>query len=189
MLTRDAFQFAALWLKRECSKALPFWDQARSYYAASKELPAQSSPLTSYYCFLNAAKALLTVKGINFSNYHGISGERDPASKSALRNEKVAFRGGGILPALSKLLEEEEKEEEHSLKDILSNLPFIHRAYRYTFRSHPEMFIPLTKVVYRKGVSNEVWISAEIEGRHADGRSLAHCLLTLRWTMAIRRSV
>ena len=62
VLARDAFQFAELWLKRECPDALPFWDQARSYYVASRTLPAQSSPLTSYFCFLNAAKSLLTAK-------------------------------------------------------------------------------------------------------------------------------
>jgi hypothetical protein len=60
VLARDAFQFAGLWLKRECPKALPFWEQSHSYYLASRHLPAQSSPLTSYYCFLNATKSLLT---------------------------------------------------------------------------------------------------------------------------------
>ena len=104
VLARDAFQFAELWLKRECPKALPFWDQARSYYTASRSLPAQSSPLTSYFCFLNAAKALLTVKGVDFSDYHGVSGKFDPISKRALSNEKIAFKGGGILPALSRFL-------------------------------------------------------------------------------------
>jgi YaaC-like Protein len=172
VLARDAFQFAGLWLKRECPKALPFWEQAQSYYAASKSLPTQSSPLTSYYCFLNAAKALLTVKGVDFSDYHGISGAFDPLAKRALRNEKVAFKGGGILPALSRLLEEEEETDEHTLTDILSNLPFIHRAFRYTFRSHPELFIPLRGIVYRKGDDDYVWITAKIEGRFADGRSL-----------------
>jgi len=176
VLARDAFQFAELWLKRECPDALPFWEQARSYYVASSSLPAQSSPLTSYYCFLNAAKSLLMVKGIDFSNYHGVSGTFDPASKRALRNEMIAFKGGGILPALSKLLEEEEQEDEHSLTDILSNLPFIHRAYRYTFRSHPELFIPLRNVVYRKGNDDYVWVTAKIEGHFADGRSLSTLL-------------
>lgn len=173
VLARDAFQFAALWLKRVCPKALPFWEQAQSYYSASRHLPTQSSPLTTYYCFLNAAKALLTVKGVDFSNHHGVSGKFDPESKRTLRNELVAFKGGGILPELSKLLGEEEQRDEHSLTDILSNLPFIHRAFRHTFRSHPELFVPLRNVVYRRGTDNYVWMTAKIEGRFADGRSLA----------------
>jgi YaaC-like Protein len=135
-------------------------------------LPAQSSPLTSYYCLLNAAKTLLTVKGVDFSDYHGVTGTFDPLSKRALRNERVAFKGGGILPALSKLLQEEEQEDEHTLTEILSNLPFIHRAFRYTFRSHPELFIPVRNVVYRKGSDDYVWVTARIDGRFADGRSL-----------------
>ena len=173
VLANDAFQFAELWLKRECSQALPFWQQARSYYVASRHLPAQSSPLTSYYCFLNAAKTLLTVKGLDFSNYHGVTGKFDPTSKRALRNEKIKFSGGGILAALSRLLEEEEKEDEHTLTEVLSNLPFIHRAFRHTFRSHPELFIPIGNVGYRKSQEDYVWVTASIEGRFADGRSLS----------------
>ena len=173
VLARDAFQFAELWLERECPAAIPFWDQARSYYTASRSLPAQSSPLTSYFCFLNAGKSLLTVKGINFADYHGVSGRFDPASKRALRNERITFKGGGILVELSRLLEEEERADEHTLKDVLSNLQFIHRAYRYTFRSHPELFIPLRDVVYRKDEKNYIWLTARIEGRFADGRSLS----------------
>jgi hypothetical protein len=172
VLARDGFQFAALWLARECREALPFWEQAQSYYSASRHLPPRSSPLTIYYCFLNAVKALLTVKGVDFRPYHGVSGAFDPTSKRALANERIEFKGGGILPALSQYLEEEEQIEEHSLKDILSNLPFIHRPFRYTFRAHPEMFIPLRELVYRKGTGDYVWVTGRVEGRLADGRSL-----------------
>jgi hypothetical protein len=55
-------------------------------------------------------------------------GEFDPLSKRVLINEMITFKGGGILPDLSRYLEEEETEEEHTLTAILSNLPFIHRA-------------------------------------------------------------
>jgi hypothetical protein len=154
-------------------KTLPYWQQARSYFVASRNLPARSSPLTSYYCFLNAAKTLLTVKNVPFSDQHGVTGTFLPLSKRVLGNEVIAFKGGGVFPALSRYLEEEENAEEHTLTAILSNLPFIHRAYRYTFRSHPELFIPLRGVVYRKGSDDYVWITAKIEGRFADGRSLA----------------
>jgi hypothetical protein len=173
VLAGDAFQFAELWLKRECPVALPFWHQAQSYYRASMDLPPRSSPLTSYYCFLNAAKSLLLVKGVKFSDYHGVSGRHDPTSKRALRNEMIHFQAGGILRELSRLLEEEEKADEHSLTEVLSNLPFIHRAFRYTFRSHPELFIPVRQIVYRKNDDNYLWITATVEGRFADGRTLA----------------
>jgi hypothetical protein len=172
VLARDVFQFGALWLARECKDALPFWEQARTYYDASKTLPAQSSPLTSYYCFLNATKALLTVKGVPFSDHHGVSGDFS-ASKRALKNEKISFKGGGVIAALSRYLQEPEKNTEHNLQQVLSNLPFIHRAYRYTYQSHPELFIPIRSVVYRKHPTADlIWVTADIEGKFADDRSL-----------------
>lgn len=97
VLARDAFQFGTLWLKRRCPTALPYWEQARSYYEASKHLPAQSSPLTSYYCFLNAAKALLTVKGVAFAERHGIAGNFDPQSQRSLGNEIIKSKVQALL--------------------------------------------------------------------------------------------
>lgn len=173
VLTRDAFQFAELWLKRHCKEALPFWRQAENYYEASRNLPAVSAPLTSYYCFLNAAKALLTVKGVKFSERHGVSGNFDPTAKRALSNEVVKIQSAGIMTALSTYLQEPETSPTHSLTDMLANLPFIHRSFRHTFKSQKEMFIPLRNVVYRKHPTDEyVWFTAEITGRFADKRSL-----------------
>lgn len=173
VLARDAFQFAELWLARNCQEALPYWKQSRIYFNASRALPAQSSPLTSYYCFLNAVKALLIVKRQEFSDRHGVSGDFDPASKRALRNEKIEIQGSGILPVLARYFGENCAENVYSLTDILSNLPLIHRAFRYTFRSHPELFIPLRNVIYRRHPNDHyIWFSANIDGRFSDRRSL-----------------
>lgn len=170
VLARDAFVFALLWLKRRCPEAVPYWEQAKAYYEASQTLPAESSPLTNYYCFLNATKALLIVKGESFSDRHGVSGEF-AASKRSLVNESINFQGGGVVATLARYLGESVAET-HNLKDVLSNLPFIHRAFRYTFTSHPEVFIPVRKLVYRKHPSaNYVWLSAHVTGRFADGRT------------------
>lgn len=173
VLTRDPFQFTELWLRRHCKDALPFWRQAENYYNASRILPPVSSPLTSYYCFLNAVKALLTVKKVRFSERHGVSGEFDPVAKRVLSNETVKIHSSGVLAALSGYLDEPETNAEHSLTSLLANLPFIHRAYRHTFKSQSELFIPIKNVVYRKHPSDSyVWFSAEISGRFADNRSL-----------------
>ncbi|MEM7120555.1 MAG: YaaC family protein [Pseudomonadota bacterium] len=172
VLARDAFEFALLWLKRHCKEAVPYWEQARAYYQASGHLPAESSPLTSYYCFLNAVKALLIVKGQKFSDRHGVSGDFE-SSKRALVNEQINFQGGGVIAALSRYLKEAETENVCNLKDVLSNLPFIHRAFRHTFTSHSELFIPVRNVVYRKHPdANYVWLSADVDGRFADGRAM-----------------
>jgi len=148
VLTREPFQFADLWLKRNCKTALPFWRQAANYYVASRSLPVESSPLTSYYCFLNAVKALLTVKKATYSEVHGISGDYDPTSKRALSNEIVTFRPAGIISSLSRYLNEPERNTQHSLTALLANLPFIHRAYRHTFKSQGELFIPPRNALY-----------------------------------------
>ena len=172
VLARDAFEFALLWLKRNCEEALPYWEQAKAYYVASSSLPPQSSPLTSYYCFLNAVKSLLIVKKERFADRHGVTGEFE-SSKRALTNEKINIQNSGIVAALSKALGEDEQETEFSLKEILSNLPFIHRAFRHTYTSHNELFIPVRKLTYRKHpTDNYVWLSADVEGRFADGRFL-----------------
>lgn len=173
VLTRDAFQFTELWLRRHCREALPYWKQAANYYSASRSLPAVSAPLTSYYCFLNATKALLTVKNIAFSERHGVSGEFEPTAKRVLSNETVKIQSAGIMSALADYLKEPEERKEHSLTELLANLPFIHRSYRHTFQSQKELFIPIRNTVYRKHPTDDyVWFTAEIVGRYADKRSL-----------------
>ena len=172
VLTRDPFQFAELWLKRKCRDAIPYWQQARHYYLASKNLPTTSAPLTLYYCFLNATKALLTVKGRTFKEWHGVSGDYDPTTKRSLSNEIITIKNSGIVSELSKYLDEPESTTSHSLSDILGNLPFIHRAYRHTFTTKKELFIPLRNTCYRKHKDlNKVWFGAEITGVFADKRT------------------
>lgn len=173
VLTRDTFEFVDLWLARNCKKALPFWRQAEAYHAASKALPPISAPLTSYYCFLNCVKALLIVKNRNFSDRHGVAGDWNPASKRALSNEIITVQGAGILTSLSDYLGERNLPREFNLADALGNIPYIHRAFRHTFTSKPEIFVPLHNLVYRRHPTDPYfWFSAEIRGRHADPRSL-----------------
>ena len=173
VLTRDTFEFVGLWLTRTCKEALPFWRQAEAYHSASKELPPISAPLTSYYCFLNCVKALLLVKGKNFSDRHGVTGDWNPASKRTLSNEVITVQGAGILTSLSDYLGEANLPNEFTLLDALGNIPYIHRAFRHTFRSKPEIFIPLHNLVYRRHPSDPYfWFSAELKGRFADPRAL-----------------
>jgi hypothetical protein len=173
ILTADSFQYAKLWLKRNCKEALPYWEQAENYFLASRNLSPMSSPLTSYYCFLNAVKALLTVKRVQFVEKHGVSGSQGINAKRSLSNEIIKIEASGIVSSLSKYLQENQIQTEHSLYDLLANLPFIHRAFRHTFKSNSELFIPLENLVYRKHpTDNYIWFSAEIIGRYSDRRSL-----------------
>src|SRR5689334_13528128 len=75
ILVDDQWYYVDMWLKRnKFDSALVFWRQAEQFAKAGTDLPKLSSPLTRYYSALNAAKALLLVKGIKSSPYHGLTG-------------------------------------------------------------------------------------------------------------------
>ena len=175
VLARDAFQYVELWLKRQRqTEALFYWTQARSFYSATKLLPNTSAPLTAYYCMLNATKALLVVKNVQFSEYHGVSGSA-LSSRKTLDNEISSLQNSGIVAELSKYLKENETNREHSLEDVLANLPFIHRAYMLTRRKNSGMFMALSNVGYcRHPTQNKIWLAAEVEGLDADRRVLRY---------------
>ncbi|QRF67127.1 YaaC family protein [Rhodobacteraceae bacterium PD-2] len=143
------------------TESLSFWQQARRFADASHNAPVQARPLILYYCFLNAAKALLTCKNFDHGKHHGVSGTRPEDARASLVNEVVNFKSGGILPALCRYFGESATEEQYSLSDLFWNVPFIHRAYRLTYTSKAELFIPLEGACYmRKVNSSEAWFQA-----------------------------
>lgn len=168
VLVTSTWDYVDLWLKRaKKHEARFFWGQARSFYEATKSLSKTSAPLTAYYCFLNATKAFLLTRGQQFGDQHGVSGYAT-GGPSALSNEKVKFKNGGILPALCQLLGEQVNQEIYSLKDILYNLAYVHRAYNLTIPSDPELFIPLINPkIVRSDRTHEAWFSAQLVGKYA----------------------
>jgi hypothetical protein len=173
VLCSDPWDFVSLRLKREHKKdALFYWEQARHFFEASVSLPALSAPLTSYYCFLNATKALLSAKGQTFTESHGVGGRSKPGHKS-LANEIVDFQGGGILPALCKYLAEPDNAgKKFTLQDLFWQMPFIHRAYCLTYKGATELFIPLSGNCFmRRDGSKEAWFQAEIDRRYVNAHT------------------
>lgn len=155
-----------MWLKREHKKeALFYWSQANDFYDASKSLSNMASPLTLYYCFLNATKALLSAEGKEIKEHHGVGGGTS-TNTASLNNEEIYFLHNGVLSGLCALLGEKCEGEKYTAKDILYNLVFVHRAYNLTFPSQTELFIPIKnpKFVKKEG-STEAWFSAEIIDR------------------------
>lgn len=169
VLVTSTWDYVDLWLKRaRKNEARFFWNQARSFYEATQDLPNTSAPLTAYYCFLNATKAFLLSKSHQFGDQHGVSGFT-LAGPSALSNENVKFKNNGILPALCQILGEQVNNDVYSLKDILYNLPYIHRAYNLTIKSDPELFIPINNPrIVRLDNTHEAWFCAELEGKYAN---------------------
>lgn len=173
VLTSDLWMYVDLWLRRNANgtDARFFWQQARDFYTASLGLPITASPLALYYCFLNATKALLIAKNLNFSDHHGVTG-RKTATKASLSNELVALKSSGVLPALISYYGDDANGS-YTLKDLLGNMAFVHRAYCLSYKE-PFHFFSLINPTYVKAVgSTEAWISTELEARFDDRRVLA----------------
>ena len=67
VLTDSTWEYVEIFLKSSNNnEALFYCEQARNFYEATKTLSIVSKPLTAYYCFLNATKALLTAKNIGY---------------------------------------------------------------------------------------------------------------------------
>lgn len=165
VLTLEPFDYVDLWLRRQHKdEALFYWRQARDFHRAAQGLPMESAPLVLYYCFMNAAKALLASKGRAFSPHHGVGPHRmrGAASKVVLSNEGIAIKQVGIVPELAAYFNEAEPALTHSLEDVLYNLAFIHRTYCLSYPSKKERFLPLKNVGFvRDSQTNDVWLNAQ----------------------------
>ena len=173
VLVSNHFDYVELWLKKKGqSEALSYWSQSKNFYYATESIPSESKPLTAYYCMLNATKALLTSKGIPFSSQHGCSG-KTYGSRAVLINEACCVKGNGILPELAKYFGDNLCGKEISLKRLLFNIPFIHRAFTNTFTRSFNLFIPLTDphFVYQRG-GHEAWFTARISDKQYHNKKI-----------------
>ncbi len=172
VLATDTWNYVQMWLasNRQSkddskNKALFHWEQAKHFFNASLSLPPTSSPLTAYYAAMNATKTLLIIKSVQHSDHHGVGGTNDTNAKASLSNVQVSFKSRGILAGLCDYLGEAASGE-YTLKDILYNLPCVHRAFILTFPSQRELFIPIEKPEFvRKNKSTESWLCAEITNK------------------------
>ena len=178
ILTDSCWEYVSLFLKRQsiagASDALFYWEQAHSFYLASKALPDSACPLTSYYCILNAAKALLRYKGIDDIKLknHEISSVRNDSEKTNLKEACTAVKGAGVLPELARYYGFNMKTGQYSMAELFYNIPCVHRAYCITF-SKPEIFVPISKPVFvKKDNSKESWVKFEVNGRYANSKAL-----------------
>ena len=178
ILTDSCWEYVSLFLKRQsitgAADALFYWEQAHSFYLASKSLPNSARPLTSYYCILNAAKSLLRYKGVEDRKMknHGLSSVRNESNSTNIKKAYTAIKGAGVLPELAKYYGFNIQTRHYSMSELLYNIPCVHRAYCITF-SKPEIFVPISKPVFvRKDNSKEAWLKFEIYGRYANAKAL-----------------
>ena len=168
VLTQSPWEFVSLWLKRKKQNdALILWNQAREFYEVAMNLSLQSAPLLIYYSCMNATKALLTAKQVSFNPHHGIKADdlRGASTRISLSNEGLKIRPTGVLPALSSYLAEVETSATHSLKEILFNIPYVHRTFCLTYRTRQDMFLPLTDCVFAVDPgSRDTYFAANVSG-------------------------
>ena len=182
VLTNSSWEYVELWLKRKNSdrskRALFYWRQASDFFNASECLPIESKPLTSYYCCLNAAKALLAINGparIDFDNLsHGITSNRKQWTTSNIKDAEVIFSGSGVLFELSKHLDEEALKKTYNVYDLLYNIPCVHRTFSLTYNCS-ELFIPIKNTTYIVNSDNKKgWFQFQVDSRYANGNSLRY---------------
>lgn len=135
--------------------------------------------MTTYYCFLNAIKALLTCKSVTFDTKHGVSG-KSINSQINILNEMVFIHPRGVLAGLCSYLGEhvkatpQQQKEAFTLKDILYNLEFIHRAYSMTYTNQPELYIPIEepRFVYEKSLKKG-WFETRLEPEYSNKTTMS----------------
>lgn len=169
VLSPDPFAYVRLKLQRgKQTRALIYWQQAEEFFQASSALSDAASALTSYYCMLNAVKALLTVRSHKHSDSHGLRGKHSGGAVS-LAKETVCVASGGVFPALAALYGDPVgKNAQFTLRDLLSEMPFVHRSFTLTYTKANELFVPLEKARFvRKESSSEAWFTAHIPPSYA----------------------
>jgi hypothetical protein len=107
-----------------------FIRQAENYYRAARGLHYRSSALLYYYCFLNLAKAVLSVHGIPYKSIHGLTARTDPTSTD-LGKQTVEVHLKGVLPAFyhQQLKTALPKDVRLDVKSLLGYIPQITHEY------------------------------------------------------------
>lgn len=177
VLTDETAEYVLTYLQihKASEEVVFYWQQAINFYNATMELDIFSAPLTTYYCFLNATKALLKYKNIRFDSKHGVSGNQKNG-KRVLQNEIVKFQPSGVLAGLGEYFKQKPQQAEiYNMKDLLYNLPYIHRAYTMLY-NQPELFIPIynPRFVYdsKLTIENNAWFEAELELEYSNKASM-----------------
>ena len=155
VLTNSPWEYVALWLQRTGNDAAGFyWRQAHAFSAAAQSLPVTSAPLLHYYTFLNAAKTLLSAKRTPLVEAHGLKGHNMSGLTDTtvdLDNEGVRVLNRGVFVSLAQHLHDEETVQDRSMRDLLFNLPCIHRTFCITYPGQQDMFIPVMEMSVRSG--------------------------------------
>lgn len=180
IIAGDIWEF----LRHECGSKLPaektkmafsFIEQAYDFYEATKNPRIGSKSLLYYYSFLNLVKAFLLVKKIKIPNVlrHGIS---DPKAnvrlKLTLSTQVVSCDGcaqdhSKLFPEFLKVLNTNVQHRTHKLKELLQQVPGIHRSYCEITRSRPS-FLPIKSIDVLKTKQSQIFIRLKFSSNDKD---------------------
>ena len=136
-----------------------YWNQSEIFYKVSNSLPVEAKPVAAYYCMLNAVKAYLSFTSKSADEFvedfgnHGLFENQD-CNGTDLDSIEIAHRKTGVFPLFARHLDDDfdtlwinGKGSSKSLRCLLYNLPFVHRAYSMTYSGQSkkidELFIPV----------------------------------------------
>ena len=154
-----------------------YWKQATIFYNAAKELPIEASPLASYYCMLNAAKAYIVFRShtaddfVEYLGRHGLCEDKGHTGENLDTIYVKRQKGKTVFQKFGNLLEPNfdalwAQGDSWSLKKLLYNLAYLHRAYVTTYtkprgKKIVEQFIPLNTgnaPAYHKGNDGNLYL-------------------------------
>ena len=188
VIVSDRWEYVRFYLKNikkgkrsSAERALFYWNQAEEFYKSSKNLSLTSAPLPLYYCFLNAAKALLEFRDKDnpeYKAYHGVSGvnRNNNIKKLKLSEQEIVIKSKGVCPALLSFFNGNKGliGSKLSLDSLLANLVYIHRTYVISqgISQRKEMFIPLDEVFFVRKPNKHVTINAKIDEKYSNHESI-----------------
>lgn len=120
---------------------------------------------------------MLCINQINVDNIsHDITQSRYLNEKSnSLEKAEVIFWGSGALTELSRFLGEDVTKRTYNIKDLMYNIPCIHRAFSITYSGVPELFIPICNISFiREDTTSDAWIQFAVDNRYANSAALRY---------------
>lgn len=157
-----------------------YWKQAETFYKSSKSMPIESAPVAAYYCMLNAEKSYLSFVNeyvddcVDNFGMHGIQEDNNDSGED-LETISIKHKQHGVFPMFAEKINPDfstiwPSTDSKTLKSLLYNLPFVHRAYAMTYTTKKkkveELFLPIEageSPKYHKGNDGKAYLLFELE--------------------------
>ena len=159
--------------KNTATQTCAFLRQANEFFTAAGQAGQISRPVLMYYGFLNLAKAIILHKNptINLTkSFHGITEWRDNVrQRFTLTSQKVviqAARGGrvAVFNEFARTLGHNRlaASSEWDVRDLLSQIPAIHRPYSHTQDIAERLYVIEDAVILHDHRTRYVWAKLRV---------------------------